>query len=277
MAKIKIRDWVEPAHPVLVKRYDDIIAIYRFIREKFQERIDATFDKVSKQVGFVVTTTLPVTMQISGDGKIEKTEFSAANLQGTIFENEFTSILKEIASSKGLKASPGSYPLLFLWHAALKLKLKADWIEPAHFKTALGAIRKATVAESLAGQLNPGVREPAHWFDAGISLDIEEEILIAAIDEVYTDLKLAERVAVSRRETMKYIPGVREPAHFPGIREPAHFRAVIEDLIETRAARQLNPGIREPAHFRRFEELLEREDAAQLLSELSAVLKRYGL
>jgi hypothetical protein len=76
---------------------------------------------------------------------------------------------------------------------------------------------------------------------------------------------------------MKYIPGVREPAHFPGVREPAHFRAIIEDLIETRATRQLNPGIREPAHFRRFEELLEREDAAQLLSELSAVLKRYGL
>jgi len=48
-------------------------------------------------------------------------------------------------------------------------------------------------------------------------------------------------------------------------------------MIETRAARQLSPGIREPAHFRRFEELLEREDAAQLLSELTAVMKKYGL
>ena len=37
------------------------------------------------------------------------------------------------------------------------------------------------------------------------------------------------------------------------------------------------PGIRGPAHFRRFEELLEREDATQLLSELSAVMKKYGL
>lgn len=268
MAKIKIRDWVEPAHPVLVQRYDDFIAIYRFLKETIQERIDTAFDKVSKQIGFVVTTTLPVTMQIAGDGKIEKIEFTAANLQGTLFGNEFAPIFKEIAGKKGIKASAGNYPLLILWHEALKLKLKADWIEPAHFRTDLGASLQATVAGSLANQLNPGVREPAHWFNAGISLDNEEEILIAAIDEVFTDLKLAERVAIARRETMKYVPGIREPAHF---------RAIIEDMIETRAGRQLSPGIREPAHFRRFEELLEREDAAQMLSELTAIMKKYGL
>jgi hypothetical protein len=277
MAKIKIRDWVEPAHPVLVQRYDDIIEIYRFIQGTLQEGIDEIFDKVSKQIGFVVTTTLPVTVQIAANNKIEKAGFTAANLQGTLFENAFSPILEKISGAKGIKASAGSYPLLLLWHEALRLKLKADWIEPAHFRTSLGASLQATVAGSLASQLNPGVREPAHWFDAGISLDNEEEILIAAIDEVYTDLKLAERVAVARRETMKYIPGIREPAHVPGIREPAHFRAIIEDMIETRAALPLSPGIREPAHFRRFEELLEREDAAQLLSELTAVMKKYGL
>lgn len=268
MAKIKIRDWVEPAHPVLVQRYDDYIKIYRFLRETIQEKIDAVFDKVSKQIGFVVTTTLPVTMQITGDGKIEKIEFTSVNLQGTLFGNEFAPIFKEIAGGKGIKASAGSYPLFILWHDALKLKLKADWIEPAHFRTSLNSSLQATVAESVANQLNPGVREPAHWFDAGISLDNEEKILIAAIDEVYTDLKLSERVAIARRETIKYIPGVREPAHF---------RAIIEDMIEARAGRQLIPGIREPAHFRRFEELLDREDAAQLLAELTAVMKKYGV
>ena len=95
------------------------------------------------------------------------------------------------------------HPLGFaLLHGALKLKLKADWIEPAHFRASLGASLQATVAGSLASQLNLGVRESAHWFDAGISIDVEEEILCAAIDEVYSDLKLAERVAVARRETM---------------------------------------------------------------------------
>lgn len=294
MAKIGSRDWVEPAHPVQVQRYDDFIGIYNFIKETIQERIDTIFDKVSKQIGFVVTTTLPVTMQITGDGKVEKIEFTAVNLKGTLFGNEFAPIFKEIAGNKKIKVTAGSYPLLLLWHEALKLKLKADWMEPAHFRTALGTSLKDAVAGSLANQLNPGVREPAHWFDAGISLDSEEEILIAAIDEVYTDLKLAERVASARRESIKYIPGIREPAHFraivedlietrtgkqfaPGIREMVPFRAIIEDLIETRAGRQFTPGIREMVPFRRFEELLEREDAAQLLSELSAVLKKFGL
>lgn len=267
MARIK-RDWVEPAHPVLVQRYDDFIEIYRFLRDTFQERIDTIFDKVSKQVGFVVTTTLPVTMQIAGDGKIEKIGFTSVNLQGTLFGNEFAPIFKEIAGKKGIKASAGSYPLFLLWHEALKLKLKADWIEPAHFRDFRAAQIQPAVAEDLAAQLTPGIREPAHWFDAGISLDREEEILIAAIDEVYTDLNLAERVAIARRDTIKYIPGIREPAHF---------RAIIEELIDARVGRQLVPGIREPAHFRRFDELMEREDATQLLSELTAVMKKYGL
>ncbi len=73
-------------------------------------------------------------------------------------------------------------------------------------------------------------------------MDKEEEILIAAIDEVYLDLKLANRVAVSRRESLQFVPGIREPAH-----------------------------------FRQIEELLEREDATKLISELITVLKKYGL
>ena len=65
----RIRDWVEPAHPALVKQYEDLITIYRVIREHLQGRIDVAFDRVSREIGFVVTTTLPVTLEIAGKGK----------------------------------------------------------------------------------------------------------------------------------------------------------------------------------------------------------------
>ncbi|GLI39946.1 hypothetical protein KI811_01770 [Geobacter hydrogenophilus] len=265
MAKIK-RDWVEPAHPVLVRRFDDLVDIYRFIKDAIQPKIDKVFDKVSQQIGFVVTTTLPVTMQINADGKIEKVELGAGNLQGTVFEREFAPITKELTGNSPGKVAAGSYSLFFLWHEALKLKLKADWIEPAHF---IPDRLRDVVQQAVPEELVPGVREPAHWFDAGIALAREEEILIAAIDEVYTDLKLAERIAVARRENLKFVPGIREPAHF---------RDMLEEVIVARSgAQQLVPGIREPAHFRRLAELLDREDALRLVAELTEVLKKYGL
>lgn len=263
MAKIK-RDWVEPAHPVLVQRYDDFIDIYRFIKEAIQTKVDAVFDRVSQQIGFVVTTTLPVTFQISEGGKVERVELGGKNLQGSIFEREFAPILKELSGKSVGKVAAGSYSLFLLWHQALKLKLKADWIEPAHF---VPGVREP--AHLIPEQLIPGIREPAHWFDAEIVLAKEEEILIAAIDEVYADLNLAERVAVARRESLKYVPGIREPAHF---------RDILEDVIVARGGgRQLVPGIREPAHFHKLSELLDREDAVRLVAELTEVLKKYGL
>ncbi|WP_298273535.1 hypothetical protein [Geobacter sp.] len=262
MAKTKIRDWVEPAHPVLVQRFDDLVEIYRFLKNSIQEKADTVFDRVSRQIGFVVTTTLPLNLDIAEGGKIARAELGGKNLQGTLFEKEFAPVLKEITGKSAGKVAAGSYSLFLLWHEALKLKLKADWIEPAHFRNFQTVTVQPAVAEELA-QLNPGIREPAHWFDAGIALAKEEEILIAAIDEVYTDLKLAERVAVSRRESLGFVPGVREPAHF---------REIIEEIVDLRTGRgaRLSPGIREPAHFRR---LLEREDFAKLIAELAEILK----
>lgn len=134
MATIKNRDWVEPAHPVLVERYADLVEIYRFFKEAIQPRVDEIFDRVSKQIGFVVTTTLPVRLQFGEGGKIEKVEFAAKNLQGTLFEKEFMAVFKEISGKKLGKVAAGSYKLFLIWHEALKLKLKTDWIEPAHFR-----------------------------------------------------------------------------------------------------------------------------------------------
>ncbi len=242
MANIKNRDWVEPAHPVLVQRFGDLVEIYRFIKDSIQPKVDTIFDRVSQQIGFVVTTTLPVKFEIVEGGKIEKVEFAAKNLQGTLFEKEFAPIFKEIAGKKLGKVATGSYKLFLIWHEALKLKLKTDWMEPAHFRTSPRIQLQAQASEELAYQLNPGIREPAHWFDAGFALDKEEQLLIAAIDEVYIDLKLANRVAVSRQESLQFVPGIREPAH-----------------------------------FRQIEELLEHEDASRLINELSVVLKKYGL
>ena len=242
MATIKSRDWVEPAHPVLVQRFGDLVDIYRFIKDTIQPKVDEIFDRVSQQIGFVVTTTLPVKFQIGEGGKIDRIEFAVKNLKGTLFEKEFATVFKELAGKKLEQVAVGEYKLFLIWHEALKLKLKTDWIEPAHFRVSPRLPVQALAVQELANQLNPGVREPAHWFDAGIALDKEEEILIAAIDEVYIDLKLANRVAVSRREGLAFVPGIREPAH-----------------------------------FRRIEELLEREDASRLINELTAVLKKFGL
>jgi hypothetical protein len=265
MATMKSKDWVEPAHPVIVQQFDDLVDLYRFIRKQFQERIDTVFDGASRQIGFVVATTLPVTIQVGAEGKIEKVAFSAKNLEGTLFQREFAPIFEKMAGGQAGKVKAGDYTLHLLWYEALKLKLKADWMEPAHFQR----IRiRPEILEQLAIKVPPEVQEPAHWFDAGIALAKEEEILISAIDEVYPELKLAERIALGRQEGRLRIPGIREPAHF---------RELLEGIIESRVAGKLSPGIREPAHFRKLAEILEREDGLQVITELAAVLKKYGM
>jgi hypothetical protein len=173
-------------------------------------------------------------------------------------------VLQELGKRPIPGVAAGTYSLLLFWHEALKLRLKVDWMEPAHylrdrFQQAAGASAAAAL---------PEVREPAHWFDAGLAFDEAEEVLIAAIDDSYPDLNLAERVAVARRESARRLPGLHEPAHF---------RALIEEAVEARAARQLAPGIREPAHFRRIQDLIGRDEAVQLLDEFLTLLKKYGV
>ena len=262
---IKSRDWVEPAHPVIVQQFDDFVDIYRSIRQHFQGRIDAIFDSVSRQIGFVVTTTLPVVVHIGQEGRIDKVAFGAKNLEGTVFEREFAPMFKEMSGRQAGKVKAGDYTLQLLWYEALKLKLKADWMEPAHFQRT--GIRPE-ILEQLTMRVPPEVQEPAHWFDAGIALGKEEEVLISAIDEVYPELKLAERIAMGRRDTRFRVPGIREPAHF---------RQMLERIVETQSAARLNPGVREPAHFRELAEIFEKNEARELLTELVAVLKKFGI
>ena len=67
-------------------------------------------------------------------------------------------------------------------------------------------------------------------------------LLIEAIDQVYVDLHLAERVAMSRQS----------------------------------ARRAVLPEVQEPAHFRRVEEILQAGRGAEFGRELAALLTRYG-
>lgn len=260
------RIWQEPAHSVVVKRFDDLVAVFTSVRESYQEVIDKAFDDIAQHIGFIVTTTLPVSLELGKDGRVGDIKLDVEKLEKTIFAQEFAPVFERI--KKGgfgkTKAAAGSYQLIFIWHDALKLKLKHDWMEPAHFQP-VGA---ELLRERLAVKVRPEVQEPAHWFDGGITLETEEELLISVIDEVYPELKLVDRVAMGRYETRKLVPGVREPAHF---------RHIFEDLYAERFDRRLVPGVREPAHFRRFSELLTDPDKVELLTELSVLLRKLGI
>ena len=88
-----------------------------------------------------------------------------------------------------------------------------DWLEPAH--------------------VPPEVMEPAHWFDPGIEVAWQERIVIAVIDEVYPDLRLAELIASAKASVRRWVdPEVMEPAHFRQPDLPAQVRAEIEAVLK---------------------------------------------
>lgn len=258
------RSHMEPAHPMVVTLHDSLVAIYKLIREKYQAKIDATFDEISRQIGFVVTTTVPAQVEIGNNGKIKSVDVPPS-LKGTLFEK----VAGTIGSDSVGKVEAGSYPVYLLWYPALKLRLRTDWIEPAHLGPGVREPAHLSPGVREPAHFVPGVREPAHWFDAGTAISGEEAILINAIDEVYPELRLVDRVSAARQAGRTFGPGVREPAHLaaalrPGVREPAHFIPGVREPAHL--ATTLGPGVREPAHF--FE--------SQFAIELSALLKKFG-
>lgn len=239
----KVFDPVEPAHPTIVKLHDDLVSLYRVIREEYQDRIDDAFDRVSQQIGFIVTTTVPWVVEVADKGHKRGMKVGAKHLSGTLFERELTRALEGILKdSNPLPA--GNFRVYLLWHEALKLRLRTEWMEPAHFRTEWMEPAHFTRDPRWALQrpqaVKPEVMEPAHWFDPGTRLDAEERVVLSVIDEVYPELRLADRVATVRGQQLE---------RWPGIREPAHFRAPDFDW-----------------------EKLPRE----ALEELGAVLRRYG-
>jgi hypothetical protein len=253
----------EPAHPGVIKLHDDLVKIYKILRESYQDKLNAAFDQLSRQIGFVVRTTLPVTLSIAAkEGRVSLT---GENFRGTIFEKTFLEVLNDLPKKAQGTVADGNYKLYVIWYDALKLKLHTDWMEPAH----LYWLEPAHVAQGLGeaqipqrAPLGPGPFEPAHWFDPGFRFELEESLAISAIDQVYPELRLAERVRAARQ--------LPRTAMTPGIREPAHFQ---QQLLARSGSAVLSPGIREPAHFRQILEQFDAPTLDSVIAVLQAIQK----
>jgi len=233
---LRLRDWMEPAHPGIIKQYEDLLSIYRIIKDKYQKAIDNAFDSVSRKIGFVVTTTIPIVVEIGEKGNVTNLVIGGDNLRGTLFEGELQNALKNIKETS-IKASAGKYSIYAIWFDALKLKLKTDWMEPAHFKkpTLTTPTLTATIQSSNI-VVRPEVMEPAHWFNPQVILQPEEAVLISVIDEVYPELNLASRISAIRDKARVVRPEVMEPAHFRLSEQlkdnPAELLKAVKELLE---------------------------------------------
>ena len=195
---VNIRDWVEPAHPGILKVREDLVSIYKHIKDGYQKTIDETFDKISRDIGFIVVSALAAEIETAAGGVIIDGRL-ADEMRGTIFDRGMAPIFKKMKSAKISGVSPQVYKIYVFWHEALKLKLSAAALDPQ---------------AAVHPKLKKFPQEPVHWFDAGTLLPIEEVMSIMAIDQVYPDLQLMNRVDVVRQASRKPMRWeVMEPAH----------------------------------------------------------------
>ena len=168
------------------------------MRER-QREIDAAFDRVAAQIGFVVTTTLPVRVEVAEEGAIKGASFDGDALKGTIFDKELSGFLRELTQKPFSGVPAGSYRYYLIWYDALNLKLRFDWYESAHIlQGLLGSIVSERGAITSPSLFRPEVQESAHWFDPGYAIAAEEAVVILAIDQVNPELRLAERISAGR-------------------------------------------------------------------------------
>lgn len=234
--------WHEPAHPGVIQQLSDVVSVYRAIREKAQPQIDKAFDEASRQIGFVVATTLPVAIAVDDKGKVTAATIGG-QFKGTLFERELAKAFTPLIGQNVAGVSPGTYQLYAIWQAALSLVLQHYWLEPAQ----PGTVPGTGYLQMQAFKRPPGVHEPAHFLDAATQLTAEDTIVIAAIDKVYPELRLAERIAAARTATRPVSPHVQERvqplAVSAYVKEPPHSRAssllqndsfvaALRDLIE---------------------------------------------
>ena len=230
----RIRDWGEPAHPAVVKLHEDLLNIYKRLKE-FQTQIDQAFDQASRQIGYIVTTTLPVQMHTEKGGKFKEFSLAGEHLKDTIFDREISPVLKKVAGSSAIPTlTAGNFHFYLIWYEALKLKLRTDWMEPPHLRPGKQALAKqmlrthwmepahpkthwmepAHVLQEINPKLNVKdiasiiweAHEPAHWFDKGALIGVSEAVVIEAIDEVYPELRLVERISRYRGAEVELNP-----------------------------------------------------------------------
>lgn len=353
-----MRHWVEPAHPMVIKLYDDLVAIYRFVKDKFQNEIDAAFDRASQQIGFVVTTTVPVMLEAGEGGALKSLSMGSECLKGTALEKELLIVfdLMRRGDSK-INVSAGVYNMALFWYDAVKLRLRTDWMEPAHpvfqLQSELMGLRRSPQSAAAMNVIaqpqpwlepaHPGLRpwlipvphrpwcepahtpwlepahhgpwghpwlepahhpgcrpwmepahpvfekasvpqkgreasmfehqEPAHYLDRMNQIILEKSVLVSAIDEVYPELKLGERLNEAQYALSPTLPLPPPRAVWPGVREPAHMTPPWASGPGPQPWRQAMAEIAQ---------VLERYGPhpdpwkGQLLSEIAGVMARYS-
>jgi hypothetical protein len=308
----------EPAHVSVVRQYEDLVAILQYIRDNGQGVIDQGFDRVSSQIGFVVAASLPVTVTVAASGRIEQLSMREEHLKGTLFEKEFLPQLQKvleapITGSTGAHVGEGTFDIYVLWFDALKLKLGSIPFlprpEPAHPSFSAELARAGSgyrpyqepahpflarfrpppePAHPFLGRFRPPP-EPAHWFDSRIQITQEEQVLIVALDEVYPELRLVERISASRRGHDVFLnPQPLPPGALAQRLEglaagpiPSPWRELIKLLVAELEKENPDPV---PWRVNMLEELLDavrRSDPqpspwkARMLEELIEVIRRY--
>src|SRR5271157_5758538 len=92
----RTRGGAELVQPAAIRLYNNLTQVYRIMREH-QKEIDAAFDRVAAQIGFVVTTTLPVRVEVAEEGAVKGVSFDGEAVRGTIFEKDLSGFLEEFA------------------------------------------------------------------------------------------------------------------------------------------------------------------------------------
>jgi hypothetical protein len=194
----RLQGATELIQPSVIRLYNNLLQVYRIMRER-QKEIDAAFDRAAAQIGFVVTTTLPVRVEVAEEGVVKKACFDGDALRGTIFEKELSGFLQEFTRKPFTGVPAGTHRFYLIWYDALNLKLRFDCCEPAQIlQGLLESVVSQRAGISASSLVRPEVKEPPHWFDPGVAIAIDEALVIMAIDEVYPELRLTERISAGR-------------------------------------------------------------------------------
>jgi hypothetical protein len=219
----------EPAHPMQLKLQEDLLSIYRQIREKFQKEIDKAFDRTASQIGYVINTAIQVTVKIE-KGSTSIIIIDDDQFKDTILEKEMKSPLENMRKlSFDIKA--GEFNIYLFWYEALRLRLRTDWMEPAHHRNIfqIEALKYMELQQFKPRTVPPP--EPVHFFNPLIPISDEELILVSVIDQVYPELQLADKISKARLYSRKMInPEVMEPVHIKPGSELIRIRELLSQI-----------------------------------------------
>jgi len=119
-----------------------------------------------------------------------------------IFEKEPSPFLENLGKKPLSSVDAGTYRLYLIWHDALKLKLQIHWVE---------IVSMQTVGSVIGYHPN----EKVQWFDPGMAIAIEDAVIILAMDEVYPELRITERISSNRLAVAQMLlPHHNEKIHY---------------------------------------------------------------